>query len=482
MDVFMIVLTGVGMVAWLAAACAHGCKGDWRGCRESLAWVVIMTLVLGMHAGISECDKLLARVAVLEAQLAKQQPAAQNNATEQKKQKQSSRARSELPTERDSFTSYAQYLFYLPQSAIIRYIISSSKNMDKNMQIFDRRVEALEPHIVALLGAIDDVKGQFRAGLRMTPQAVTSLRRSVLITSAGASTRIEGAKLSDDEVRDIMQGLAASKFADRDSQEVQGYLETLQNVFDGYKKLPLREGVIQSLHKELLKYSRKDEAQRGKYKQKENMVGVLGPDGKVARIVFKTTPAYLTPNAMRELVDWTYDALEKNRFHPLLVIANFIVEFLKIHPFEDGNGRLSRVLTNLLLIRSGYQFVQYVSHEQLVEKRKDEYYIALRKSQETFGTAGDTIAPWLNFFLSIVQEQAKQAVKYLEEEKIEDVLSPKQYEVWKYISGIHEASPAAIAKETNIVMPTVRQALNRLIKLGRVKRIGRGRGTRYVKL
>lgn len=350
------------------------------------------------------------------------------------------------------------------------------------MQVFDRRVEALEPHIVALLGAIDDVKGQFRAGLRMSPQAVTSLRRSVLITSAGASTRIEGAKLSDDEVRDIMQGLAVSKFADRDSQEVQGYLETLQNVFDGYEKLPLREGVIQSLHKELLKYSTKDELQRGKYKQKENMVGVLGPDGNIVRMMFKTTPAYLTPNAMRELVDWTYDALEKNRFHPLLVIANFIVEFLKIHPFEDGNGRLSRVLTNLLLIRSGYQFVQYVSHEQIVEKRKDEYYIALRKSQETFGTAGDTIAPWLIFFLSIVQEQAKRAIKYLEEEKIEDILSPKQYEVWKYISGIHEAGPAAIAKETNIVMPTVRQALNRLIKLGKVKRIGRGRGTRYVKL
>lgn len=364
--------------------------------------------------------------------------------------------------------------------------------MDENTTKFDHRIKTPDPHIVALLAAIDEVKGQFKAGLRMTPQAITNLKRSVLITSAGASTRIEGAKLNDEEVQKIMQGLSVSKFADRDSQEVQGYLETLQNVFDSYERLSLREGTIQSLHKELLKYSTKDELQRGKYKQKENTVGVLGPDGKVARIMFETTKAYLTPKEMQELVDWTIEAQDGNRFHPLLIIANFIIEFLKIHPFEDGNGRLSRVLTNLLLLRSSYQFVQYVSHEQLIEKRKDEYYIALRKSQETFlptealakegNTEKDTISPWLNFFLSVIKEQAEKALSYLEEEKVEDTLSPKQYEVWQYIAGVGEASPGDIVKSTNVGMPTVRQALERLIELGEVKRIGRGRGTRYVKV
>lgn len=354
--------------------------------------------------------------------------------------------------------------------------------MSENTTKFDHRIRTPDPHIVGLLAAIDELKGQFKAGLRMTPQAMTNLKRSVLVTSAGASTRIEGAKLNNEEVQKIMQGLSVSKFADRDSQEVQGYLETLQNVFDSYEKLPLREGTIQSLHKELLKYSTKDELQRGKYKQKENIVGVLGPDDKVARIMFDTTKAYLTPKEMQELVDWTIEALEGNRFHPLLIIANFIVEFLKIHPFEDGNGRLSRVLTNLLLLQSGYQFMQYVSHEQLVEKRKDEYYIALRKSQETFNTEKDTISPWLNFFLSVVKEQAEKALTYLEEEKVEDTFSPKQYEVWKYISSVGEASPGDIVKSTNVGMPTVRQALERLIELGKVKRIGRGRGTRYVKI
>ncbi len=354
--------------------------------------------------------------------------------------------------------------------------------MEDNTRKFDHRIKAPDPHIVAIIAAIDEIKGQFRAGLKMTPQAITGLRKSVLVTSAGASTRIEGAKLTDEEVEKIMQGLAVSKFADRDSQEVQGYLETLQNVFDSFETLPLREGTITSLHKELLKYSNKDDTHRGEYKKKENTVGVLGPDGKVARIMFETTPAFLTAKEMQELVDWTKDAFEKNRFHPLLIIANFIVEFLKIHPFEDGNGRLSRVLTNLLLLRSGYQFVQYVSHEQIVERRKDEYYLALRKSQETFKTDHDTIAPWLNFFTSVVQEQATKAVALVEGDTEEEHLSPKQVEVWNYISAVPEAGPSEIVNATGIALGTVRQALERLVELGKIKRIGKGRGTRYVKI
>ncbi|PIZ74861.1 Fic family protein [Candidatus Peregrinibacteria bacterium CG_4_10_14_0_2_um_filter_43_11] len=347
---------------------------------------------------------------------------------------------------------------------------------------FDHRVNAPEPHIVVLLADIDSIRGEFKSDIRMIPQKINNLRRSALITSAGASVRIEGAKLSDEEVEKIMRGLAVSKFSDRDSQEVQGYLETLQNVFDSYQTLPLREGVILSLHNQLLKYSVRDDMHRGGYKKKENTVGVLGVDGKVARILFETTPAYLTSKEMGELTGWTTNAFEKNRFHPLLIIANFIVEFLKIHPFEDGNGRLSRILTNLLLLRFGYQFVQYVSHEQIIEYRKDEYYIALRKSQETFKADHDTIAPWFNYFLSIVKEQGAKALLYAREENMEAVLSPKQSKVWQYISGEDEATPGGIVKATGIALGTVRQALNRLMKLGKLKRIGRGRGTRYVKI
>ncbi len=347
---------------------------------------------------------------------------------------------------------------------------------------FDHRIINPDPHIVALLAEIDGMRGEFKSGLRMSPQAITHLRKSTLVTSAGASTRIEGAKLSDQEVEKIMKGLAISKFADRDSQEVQGYLETLQNVFDSFQNLPLREGIVMSLHKELLKYSTKDDLHRGVYKKKENAVGILGPDGQVAKIIFETTPAYLAAKEMQELLDWTSAALAQGRFHQLLIIANFIVEFLKIHPFEDGNGRLSRVLTNLLLLRVGYLAVQYVSHEQIVERRKDEYYLALRKSQETFKTDADSIAPWLNFFLSVVREQSAKVLSYLEGENIEDTLSPKQHQVWRHILSVGEAAPSAVVKATDISLATVRQALNRLVKLGLVKRVGRGPASKYVKL
>jgi Fic family protein len=354
--------------------------------------------------------------------------------------------------------------------------------MEENPRKFDHRIKNPEPHIVSFLTTIDEIRGVFRVGLRMTPQAITSLRKSVLVTSAGASTRIEGSKLSDDEVKKIMQGLSLSKFADRDSQEVQGYLEVLQNVFDSFQTLPLRESTIQSLHKELLKYSSKDDLHRGEYKQKENIVGIVDESGKVAKIMFETTPAWQTPKEMTELVEWTHEALEKERFHPLLIIANFIVEFLKIHPFEDGNGRLSRVLTNLLLLRSGYPFVQYASHEQIVERRKDEYYLALRRSQETFNTESDTIVPWLNFFLGVVKEQATKSLELVNEDTHDDTLSPKQNEVWEYFSNVAEASPSEIAEATGILIPTVRKALERLVEVGKIKRVGRGRGTRYVKI
>lgn len=357
--------------------------------------------------------------------------------------------------------------------------------METNARKFDHRIKNPNPHIVTILAAIDEIRGVFRVGIRMTPQAITSLRKSVLVTSAGSSTRIEGSRLSDEEVKKIMQGLSIQKFTDRDSQEVQGYLETLKNIFDNYKDLPLREGVIASLHRDMLKYSTRDDLHRGGYKHKENIVGILDAEGKMAKIMFETTPAYLTPKEMNELVLWTVDAFEKERFHPLLIIANFIIEFLKIHPFEDGNGRLSRALTNLLLLRSGYPFVEYVSHEQIIEQRKDQYYLALRASQQTFRTQQnpegeqETVAPWLNFFLSVVKEQAVKSLALVEESAHDDTLSPKQSEVLRYFSEVTEASPSEIAAATGVLLPTVRKALDRLIEIGKVKRVGRGRGTRY---
>lgn len=353
--------------------------------------------------------------------------------------------------------------------------------MQENFRKFDHRVQKIQPHIVSLLSAIDEAKGVFRVGININPETVKNIRKSVIVTSTGSSTRIEGSKLNDDEVEKIMKGINFQKFDDRDSQEVQGYLETLENVFTSFLYLEIRESVITSLHKELLKYSSKDDLHRGEYKKKENIVGILSEDGKVSKIIFETTPAWKTGSEMSELIDWTREALDKNRFHPLLIVANFIVEFLKIHPFEDGNGRLSRILTNLLLLKTNYLFAQYVSHEQIIEKRKDEYYLALRSSQVTFSTEYESIETWLNFFLSCIKEQADKAVSFITINQ-ESVLSSKQKEILDFLSNVKEASPIEVSKATMILLPTVRKSLAGLVKLKMIKSIGIGRATRYIKI
>lgn len=204
--------------------------------------------------------------------------------------------------------------------------------------------------------------------------------------------------------------------------------------------------------------------------------------GKSVGVVFETTPAYLTPKQTQELIEWTADALNRKEFHPLLIIGNFLVEFLAIHPFQDGNGRLSRILTNLLLLRSGYEYVPYVSHEKLVEDNKADYYVALRKTQSTFGTEHENIAPWLEFFLKVSLEQAQFAIELLSHENIEKILSPKQLNVWRHLDTVHEATAGDIAKAAGVARPTVSQAIDVLLRLKKIERIGQGRTTRYRKI
>ena len=316
----------------------------------------------------------------------------------------------------------------------------------------------------------------------MSPQVLGRLKQSVLITSTGASTRIEGAHLSDEDVEKLMHGISVQKFADRDKQEVRGYYELLQNVFEAWKRVRFSEGTIKHLHSELLKYVEKDKRHRGEYKKTENKVHMVDASGKSIAVLFDTTPAYLTPKEMQELVEWSRDALEKRNIHPLLVIGTFLVEFLLIHPFQDGNGRISRVLTNLLLLQSGYLYMPYVSHEKLVEDNKMDYYVALRKSQKTFKTGNEDILPWLDFFLSMILEQSKRAVALLSKETIEKLFSPKQLLVLDFFQKVDEVTPGELARKLKIARPTVNQVLTRLLQFKKVERIGLGRSTRYRKV
>lgn len=348
-------------------------------------------------------------------------------------------------------------------------------------QSFSHRLENIPSEIWSKIIQIDELKGRWISGANLNPQVLGRLKRSVLVTSTGASTRIEGAKLSDEDVEKLMRGFSVQKFADRDKQEVQGYFELLQNVFNSWETIKLSEGTIKHLHKELLKDVNKDELHCGEYKKTENKVHMIESAGKSVGILFDTTPAYLTPKEMQELVEAAHQAFNEKKYHALLIIGIFIVEFLHIHPFQDGNGRLSRILTNLLLLQSGYAYIPYVSHEKLVEDNKADYYVALRQTQKTLRTDNPDLKPWLKFFLSMVYKQAEQAIALLSQENIEKTLSPKQLAVWEYLQTVDEATPSEIVEHVNVARATVNQILNKLLKLKRVERIGLGRSTRYRK-
>lgn len=201
--------------------------------------------------------------------------------------------------------------------------------------------------------------------------------------------------------------------------------------------------------------------------------------GQSIGILFDTTPAYLTPKQMIELTEKTQKLLQDKSVHPLVVIGNFVVQFLQIHPFQDGNGRLSRILTNLLLLQAGYAYVPYISHEKIIEDNKPDYYLALRTSQKTFFINSPDITTWLSFFLDVVLEQSKQAVGLLTAENLEKLLSPAQLAVWRYLQKVDEATPMELSNNLNIPRPTINQVVNRLMDLKIIERIGQGRAVRY---
>lgn len=333
--------------------------------------------------------------------------------------------------------------------------------------------------IYGLISQIDELKGQWKMGANLSPQTLNMLKRSVIVTSSGASTRIEGARLTDEQVEKLLKGLKIQKLATRDEQEVAGYAELLTNIFDSYKKLELSENAIKHFHSELLKYSEKNIRHRGEYKFGSNRVEARDTDGNLVGVLFDPTPPHLVKKEMSELLETTTDILSKKEIHPLIVIGNFIFEFLAIHPFQDGNGRASRVLTNLLLLKNGYEYVPYVSHEKLIEDNKNEYYLALNKSQKTWKTRQEDISPWLLFFLTVFLKQTQMAIGLLTKESIENLLSEKQLAVWNYLNEHEVITPKELRDNLKIAGPTVAQILKKLLAMKKIERIGKGRATRY---
>jgi len=338
----------------------------------------------------------------------------------------------------------------------------------------------ITPEILSLIARIEEFKGAWRALGTLAPDRLSALRRVATIESIGSSTRIEGSKLSDREVERLLSNLQIKSFATRDEQEVAGYAELMDLVFSSWQDIPLSENHIKQLHQILLQYSEKDDWHRGSYKTNSNSVAAFDEDGAQIGIVFETATPFDTPRLMTELVEWTRQEIEKGQYHRLLIIAVFVVVFLEIHPFQDGNGRLSRALTTLLLLQAGYAYVPYSSLESVVEHNKETYYLALRQTQGSIRTDAPNWQPWLMFFLRALSEQVKRLEKKVEREKL--VLATLPELSLQIVEFAREHGRITIGEAialTGASRNTLKQHFRTLVEKGHLGLRGSGRGAWY---
>ena len=339
---------------------------------------------------------------------------------------------------------------------------------------------AITPEILRLIAEIDEFKGAWAALGRISPERLISLRRVATIESIGSSTRIEGASLSDREVERLLAGLEVKEFASRDEEEVAGYATVMETIFTNYQKIPLTENHVKQLHGDLLQFSSKDERHRGKYKTLNNHVEAFGPDGKSLGVDFQTASPFDTPRLMAELVGWMQKELEAQDLHPLILTAMFIVVLLEIHPFQDGNGRLSRILTTLLLLRSGYAHVPYSSLESIIEQNKDAYYLALRQTQGTIRSERPDWQPWLLFFLTSLQRQKTRLEKKIARERlILGDLPELSVRILELCREYGRVTVSEAVKASGANRNTIKDHLKALTRAGHLEQHGAGRGTWY---
>lgn len=338
----------------------------------------------------------------------------------------------------------------------------------------------IEPEMLDAISELDEFKGAWRALSTLAPERLSALRRVAVIESIGSSTRIEGSKLSDRDVERILAGLEVTSFVTRDEQEVAGYASVMETIFASWSVMPLTENHIKQLHRDLLRYSSKDERHRGDYKKLANDVEAFDAEGNRVGVIFQTASPFDTPRLMADLIAWTTTALENRALHPLLVIAVFAVVFLEIHPFQDGNGRLSRALTTLLLLRAGYAYVPYSSLENIIEQSKEGYYLALRRTQKTTRTNKPDWQPWIMFFLRALQLQKRRLESKVERDKaILRQLPELSLRICELVRDRGHVKVEEIIRATNAARGTVKNHLTSLVRDGYLAQHGKGKGTWY---
>ena len=340
----------------------------------------------------------------------------------------------------------------------------------------------ISPEILKLIASLDEFKGQWRVFKRLSRDQLSQLKKIATIESIGSSTRIEGSKLTDQQIATLLSGLKIQEFKSRDEEEVAGYAAAMDTVFESFEHIPVTENHIRQLHRTLLQFSSKDERHRGDYKTLDNHVAAFDAQGNQLGIVFETATPFETPFAMKRLVEWVIETERDGVLHPLLITGVFVVWFLAIHPFQDGNGRLSRVLTTLLLLRYGYTYVPYASLESVIEENKEFYYKALRKTQATMRKKHTEWEPWLLFFLRCLVRQKKNlnAKIQIEQKRVESS-SPLAAAVLRLLDDADRITLAEVVKATGANRNTLKVKMSELVDSGLLHRNGRGRGVFYTR-
>ncbi|MCL2802323.1 MAG: Fic family protein [Treponema sp.] len=338
------------------------------------------------------------------------------------------------------------------------------------------------------IAELDEFKGAWTGFANLKPEQLKILKKVSTIESIGSSNRIEGNKLSDAEVEELLSRIDRKLFKSRDEEEVAGYAELMDTIFDNYSVIPLSENYIKQMHKILLQYVGKDTKHRGKYKTLCNSVVAFDSKGKEVGIVFETASPFDTPRLMEELIEWTRKNLEDPFLHPLIVIGIFIVHFLAIHPFQDGNGRLSRVITTMLLLKKGYAYMPYSSIESIIETAKEGYYRSLRSTQKNIWGSKVDYKPWLSFFLTTLQKQKRHLedkLNSMSKEKpqitIDAKLTRNNKAILELFGDTSELSSSEIAVRLDMNIETVKKNLKSLVGLGYLMKHGTTKGAWYKK-
>lgn len=255
----------------------------------------------------------------------------------------------------------------------------------------------------------------------------------------------------------------------------------LEFSFEHFKEVNITENTILQIHRDMLKYNGDDERHRGQYKFGSNRVEARDQSGNVVGVIFDPTPPHLVHKEMLELTEWYSWAGSEILKHPLILIANFIFEYLAIHPFQDGNGRTSRILTNIMLLQNGYDFTPFVSHEKIIEENKADYYLALNKTQKTWKDDNEDLEHWLLFFLNTIEKQSHKALEIMEGDNIDYLLSEKQLRILEWGRGavLTKFSRKDVIDALGMPPRTVEESIKRLVEYKKLEKLCQGRATRY---